>query len=368
MRIEVSPVKCIIGDEVANENSAGFHFPGAEVLSDGTWYFVARKDKGMNDPYGSTEAVKYNPVTGEVTRMPAPNERDLEEPGKTSYSCYVSELSPNELIAVFDLMEPRGHKTMFDEKTEGMCYCELRITRSHDNGLTWEPSEPLSYKTPDLMVPSRIYKTKDGIVGFNVEMHNHWEEPYREPIQARFIYSTDGGRTFDRASFVPHEKDFLAGDARTTIDKNGRMCVFFWGYDLRENRDLAIYRSFSEDGGLTFSHVEPINLKKQITSPFYIDDDTYMCIYQERFSEHPGLYAALSYDGGMNWDTENAVPIFVKGSAPKSLNAFDSGNDQAYTFGYSTLTKISDDEALCTFWNANGGSTAISFCTLKIIK
>lgn len=366
MKIKVSPVKCIIGDASAGEEAGGYHFPGAELLSDGSWYFTARKDKGMGDPYGDTVAVRYIPETGEVIPMPAPNAKDLSVPGKTAYTCYVSELAPNELIAVYDLMEPRGHRTMFDEKKEGICFCELRITRSHDNGMTWDDPESLAYKTPDCMVPSRIYKTKDGIVGFNVEMHNHWEEDYHEPVQARFIYSVDGGKTFDRAALIPHGENFLAGDARTTINCRGDMCVFFWGYDLKENRDLAIYRSFSKDGGKTFTPVEPVNLRKQITSPFYINDDVYMCIYQERFSEHPGLYAALSYNGGMNWDEKNAVGIFVKGSAPKSLNAFDAGNDQAYTFGYSTLTKLDDRRALCTFWNSNGSGTCISMCVITV--
>ena len=361
MKIKVSPLKCVLGGE-----GKGYHFPGAEVLSDGSVYVVARRDKGMNDPYGATDAVKYIPAEDKIIPMPAPDAEDLKRDGKYAYGCYVTELKPNELIAVYGLLTPEGHQVMFDEKTEGICLLELRITRSHDGGMTWDAPEDVAYKANDYMVPAKIIKTKDGIVGFHVEMHNHWEEEYREPVQARFIYSTDGGKTFDKAGLIPHEDGFLAGDARDTVDDEGNICAFFWGFDLNEKRDMAIYRSFSEDGGRTFSHVEPINLKKQITSPFKLKNDVMMCIYQERFSEHPGLYAALSYDGGMNWDEENAVGIFVKGSSPKSLNAFDSGNDEAYKFGYSTLTKLSDNSALVTFWHSLGDSTGVSVCTLTV--
>ena len=365
MHLTVSPLRRVIGPETAAPGETGYHFPGACLLSDGSVYLCARRDRGMNDPFGATEAVRWIPATDEVIPMPSPTSQDVAPDGRrTAYSCYVSELSPGELIALYGLMEPEGHKTVFDEKTYGMIRTSLRIARSHDGGMTWDEPEDLAYRTKDMMIPSRIFHTRNGILGFHAEMHNHWEREYAEPVQARFVYSVDGGRTFDRASFIPHPADFLAGDARPTEDADGNLMSFFWGFDLRTMKDLSIYRSFSRDGGVTWSFVEPVRLKKQITSPFLLEDGACMCIYQERFSAHPGLYAALSYDGGMTWDEENALGIFVRGSAPRSENAFDSGNDGAYTFGYSTLTRLSSHSALVTFWHSNGGSTAVSVCQL----
>ncbi len=367
MKIRKTPLKCVIGDAVANENSATYHFPGAEVLSDGSIYVCARKDTGLYDPYGYTEAVRYFPDSNKIIPMPSPSAQDMTPDGSiAAYGCYVSELAPNELIALYGIIETQGREELFDNKTYGMCPIKLRIARSHDNGMHWDKAEDLPYQTPDNMIPSKIFKTKDGIWGFHVEMHNHWEVDYIAPIQARFIYSVDGAKTFDRAGLIPHDPDFLAGDARTTVDDQGNLCSLFWGFDLKTMKDLSVYRSFSDDGGKTWSHVQPIGLKKQITSPFWVKDDVYMCIYQERFSDNPGLYAALSYDGGMTYDEENAVGIFVKGSAPKSENAFDNGIDEAYKFGYSTLTRLSENKALATFWHSNGGTTCVSVCELTI--
>ena len=365
MRLSVSPLRRILGPETAAPGEAGYHFPGACLLSDGSVYLCARRDRGMNDPYGATEAVRWDPETDEVIPMPSPTAQDLAADGsRTAYSCYVSELSPGQLVALYGLMEPEGHKTVFDEKTYGMCRTTLRITRSYNGGKTWEAPEDLAYQTPDIMIPGRIFPTKDGLWGFLTEMHNHWEQDYRKPVQARFVYSADGGRTFDRAAFLPHPENFLAGDARSTVGADGTIMSFFWGFDLATMKDLSIYRSFSRDGGRSWSPLEPVGLKKQITSPFLLPGGACMCIYQERFSQRPGLYAALSADGGMTWDEEHALGIFVKGSAPKSENAFDSGNDEAYTFGYSTLTPLSNRSALVTFWHSNGGSTAVSVCQL----
>lgn len=367
MHIQVSPMTCVLGSLQAESGEAGYHFPCAELLSDGSVYICARKDRGMNDPYGRTEAVRYLPATGDLIPMPSPTARDLEnDRSKAAYSCYVTELSPGELIAVYGLLEPAGRPVLFDEKTFGMCACALRLTRSHDGGRSWDKPEGLAYQTQDTMIPSKIYRSGEGIWGFHAEMHNHWEENYREPVQARFVYSIDGGKSFDRAAMIPHAPDFLAGDARPTIGADGRICVFFWGFDLKALKDLAVYRSFSADGGRSFSPVEPVCLKKQISSPFWLREDCYLCLYQERFSERPGLYAALSLDGGMTWDEEHAAEVFVSGSAPKSDNAFDSGNDQAYTFGYSTLTRLAPDRALAAFWRKGGESTCICVCEISV--
>lgn len=56
----------------------------------------------------------------------------------------------------------------------------------------------------------------------------------------------------------------------------------------------------------------------------------------------------------------------MSGSAPKSDNAFDSGNDQAYTFGYSTLTRLAPDRALAAFWRKGGGSTCVCVCEISV--
>lgn len=70
MHIQVSPMTCVLGSLQAESGEAGYHFPCAELLSDGSVYICARKDRGMNDPYGRTEAVRYLPATGDLIPMP----------------------------------------------------------------------------------------------------------------------------------------------------------------------------------------------------------------------------------------------------------------------------------------------------------
>ena len=56
MHLSVSPLVCVIGDAVWAPGSHSYHFPSAELLSGGSIYFCARRDKGMNDPCAASVA------------------------------------------------------------------------------------------------------------------------------------------------------------------------------------------------------------------------------------------------------------------------------------------------------------------------
>lgn len=360
--IKVSPLKTIMGGA---DDKFVYNFPSTERLSDGTFYIVARKITSLTDPKGILMAVKYDPATGSVTPMPTPADKEYAaHPERGYYTCHVTELEPNKLIAIYTVVYCDETKPMFSPVDDGMQDTVCRIARSEDGGRTWSDPEELDYKIPDIIVPSRIVKLADGTIGFPAEIQHHYETPYIEPIQGRFIYSVDGGKTFDRAANIPHPKDFLAGDARMTFDDEGNMIIFYWGFDLATTRDLAVYRTITRDCGKTFEHVEPTNLKRQISSPMWIDKDTFLCMYQQRFKDNPGIKCMLSYDSGWNYDPATETPVITFDTAPDTENPF-AGFSQ-YAFGYSTLTRVSRTEALATFWHKIGEGFAISACTISV--
>lgn len=365
MKIYVDSPRCLIGDEVGNAQSKFYNFPSCERLHDGTYFISAREIDGLQDPYGRQVSVRYDAATGEVAPALSPTCHDMADyPEKGMYMCHVTELAPGKLVAVYLMIDTDKSKPLFSPENDGVQNCTCRIVHSEDGGKTWEKPKTVEYTIPDIIIPSKIQKMPDGTVGFPIEVHNLYGEPYREPIQARFIYSVDGGRTFDRASMIPHPADFLAGDARCTFDTEGNMTIFFWGYDLAHMKDLEVHRSQTRDSGKTFDPVSPILLKKQITSPFYVDRENFLCIYQERFSDRPGIKAMLSHDGGYSWDEGSVAELYTCQGTPDSENAFQ-GFDQ-YKFGYSTLTRISGNSALATYWNSNGPTTCISACRIEV--
>ena len=281
-----------------------YNFCLPALLSDGSFFVCARQITTLHDPYGRTAAVRYYPDDGRIVPATPPNISDaLAYPEKGFLMCYVSQLSENNLIAVYEMIDTDKSKPLFDPVSDGMQSAKVRISRSSDNGQTWSDGEDIAFEHEDIIVPGAIVKLPDGTVGFPVEMHNHYGKDYSESIKGRFIYSTDGGKTFDKVSEIPHAKGVLAGDGRCTIDGNGNLLIYYWFYDLDAGKDLDNHRTISRDCGRTFEPAQPVDMHMQIVSPMYFDDDTFVLVYQERFSDNPGIKAALSYDGGMTFDT-----------------------------------------------------------------
>ena len=142
------------------------------------------------------------------------------------------------------------------------------------------------------------------------------------------------------------------------------LTMFFWTYNVAENKDLPIHRAKSKDNGETWSKAEPINLKMQITSPLYFNEHQMLCICQDRFSDNPGIKGLLSYDGGMNWDWDSATTIFGTKSRPDGNNPFKQFNQ--FKFGCSSVRKLSGTEFAVIYWHDNSASTSISVSVAEI--
>ena len=365
MNIRVEPYRCVIGDAAGTPDSSWYNFPSCERLSDGSFFITARKIRGLQDAKGGAVSVRYRAETGEITPAVSPACRDMAAyPEKGIYMCHVTELEPGHLVAVYPLIDCDPDLPLFDAQYDGIQPCRCRIVHSHDNGETWNAPQDLTYSLPDVIIPYKIQQLRQGTVGFPMEMHNHYQRPYIEPLQGRFLYSESGGENFERAALFPHAPGILAGDARCTVDGAGKLTVFFWAFDMENTRDLPVHRTTSTDGGRTFSPLEATSLRQQITSPFWVEGDTYLCIYQDRFSDTPGIKAALSQDGGLTWDEARAAPLFRCESRPDSANPFAAF--EQFQFGYSSLTRIHDRCALATFWHTNGVTSCISACRIFI--
>lgn len=354
---------CIIGNK-KDEYIYNFCLP--TLLSDGSFFVCARQITSLEDPFGRTAAVRYFLDGNRVESATPPNIKDAQMyPDKGFLMCYVTQLSENNLIAVYGMLDTDLSKPLFAVEGDGMQNMVCRISRSADNGETWSDGEDIDFKHEDLIIPGPIQKLKDGTLGFPVEMHNHYDKDYNESIQGRFCYSTNGGKTFDKVSLIPHDKDVLTGDGRCTFDSDGNLMIYYWFFDMKNGKDLDNHRTISRDFGRTFEKAEPIDLHMQIISPMHFDDGTFVLIYQERFSDDPGIKAAISYDGGISFDKQNSVTIYSASSIPDTTNPFLSFND--YKFGYSTITKYDSNKALIVFWNELEHGISISACEIEIV-
>jgi len=298
-------------------------------------------------------------------QVPHPNAADAREHPEWGYLMgFVGEVSPGKLTSVYEYIETDESKPLFSPETDGMQPAYIRCTVSDDNGATWSPASNIGFTLPDIIVPGQPYAQPDGSIGFTTEIHDVWENGYVEGPSAWFIISRDGGRTYNEGYLMAAEDGIIHGDARVTFDGD-EMIVYFWRYDIKNNRDDPVHRSVSSDGGRTWSKPQPIDLKMQISNPFFVERGLTMCLTQDRFGESPGLKAILSYDEGQTWDFSSAVYLFGTDSRPDGTNPF-AQFDQ-YKFGCSTMRRLSQNEAMCVYWHELNGHKAVSVNKIAVV-
>ena len=341
-----------------------YNFSALTYLSNGDILCLARKIKGLNDPKGQLVMARSTDGGETFTSVPHPNAEDaIAHPEWGFLMGFVCESAPGKLAAVYEYIETDESKPLFSPETDGIQQAYIRVTVSDDNGLTWEPASDIGFKLPDIIVPGQPYVLPDGGVGFTTEIHDLWDSGYKDGPAAWLIVSRDGGRSYEEGYLMASEPGVIYGDARVTFDGND-MIVYFWKYDIVNNKDDPVQKCVSSDYGRSWSKPHPLDLHTQITSPFFVERGLTMCLTQDRFGESPGLKAMLSYDEGQTWDDSSAVYLFGTSSRPDGTNPF--AQFEQYKFGCSTLRRMSRNEAICAYWHELNGLKAVSVNRLKV--
>ena len=358
--------RIIIGEPttVFSDTEFDFCYPGLTCLSNGDILCVARKLRDLSDPKGELVMTRSTDGGESFTAVPPPNTADASEHPEWGYLMgFVCEAAPGRLSAVYEYIETDESQPLFSPKTDGMQQAYIRCAVSNDNGLTWEPARDIGFRLPEIIVTGQPCVTPDGSIGFPTETHNVWEKSYVDGPAAWFIVSRDGGATYDEGFLMAADKGLLYGDARLTFDGD-EMISYFWCYDMVNVCDKPVHKCVSHDSGRTWSKPQPLDLKMQISSPFFVKRGLTMCLAQDRFSEAPGLKAMLSYDEGQTWDESSSVCLYDAGSRPDGTNPF-AQFDQ-YTFGYSSLRKRGDNEAMCVYWHVSDGRKVVSVNKIQV--
>lgn len=336
-----------------------------EKLSNDEWIICCREIKDLLDPKGRIRTRRsFDKGKTWHDGVPPTCHDEKECPQNGFLMCHITELAPNELLAVYMMIHTDESKPLFHPATDGMQFTRVRITKSFDNGKTWAKPKDIEYEYPDLLVTSKAILLPDGSIGIPCETHNIWDESYKKPVAAMLIKSYDRGYTFPEGITVACDPSILYGDARPVFDRN-ELSLYFWTYNMAKNEDTYIHRTKSTDNGKTWSKASPINLKMQITSPLFVRKDLMVCACQDRFSDKPGIKAFLSYDSGMNWDPESELTIFSANSKPDDTNPF--GQFTQFKFGYSTILKLSQRQCAVCYWHDNSVTTSISVSILDIL-
>ena len=356
------------GDETPTADSKFHTRPSLTRCSDGSFLFTTLVGSEKSGPDGRTKVLKSTDDCRTWQERPSPTVWDEQaNPGWGYMMCHLTETAPGRLLAAYlrtDRFNPE--EPLFHPETSGMQPAVIRLAQSLDNGNTWSQPWDLDYVLPDLIAPGRFFHLADGALGMPFEVWHEWDKGWREGPSTRLIISRDNGKTWPEGGIIARDetRKLIYGDPRLTMLPGGRLVVLLWVYNIEPENDLTVHRSESSDNGLTWSPVHGTGLVSQIANPAWLREGVMAAVYQRRFGEDAGLRAVLSYDDGLSWDPETDTALWKQGHHTDDKNPF-SGYEE-FTFGYSTVLRLSEHEVLVPFWVSNGRTTYIRILRVNV--
>jgi photosystem II stability/assembly factor-like uncharacterized protein len=173
------------------------------------------------------------------------------------------------------------------------------VILSHDGGHTWSPPRPIDLGSHVIWTGSY----GDVLIGREGEamMSVHWQQEGETTSRSGLLRSRDGGQSWGHLTQISHGHD---DEQSVCTLPSGRMIV------VMRDLDRPSKRSFSDDGGETWSPAEPLPFHGQCPSLLQTRSGVLLCSYRQRTPGKPqGVGLSYSYDGGETWAETD--PLYV---------------------------------------------------------
>ena len=163
IQIKIENPYLAAGDRIGNHESSFYHFPSMEKLSNGEIILCCKELKdSMNDPKGRILMFRSMDEGKSWRRGISPTCHDEEDsPEKGYLLAHVTEIDPDELIAIYSMIDTDESKPLFNPATDGMQAARVRTTKSYDNGRSWEKPGDIEFKSNDILITVLVYIKDD---------------------------------------------------------------------------------------------------------------------------------------------------------------------------------------------------------------
>ncbi len=277
----------------------GGEFPVLVATPDGTLVAVLRGAAGHLGLAGRIDIVRSldGGLNWTFPNIVADSERDDRNPGLgvttkgtlvLSYACASSYDAEGKYFAC--------------KRDEVETYWDMRITRSTDNGLTWDEPYELTYQPLRSCSPfGKMVALPDGTTLMPCYGRPANEVPgvaqakmIDEDSCAYLLHSHDDGKTWPTASLICAN----AGEPAVMRLSNGNLFAAV----RREKMGKTVWGLYSKDGGFTWS--EPVQIGGDMKHPGDLielsNGDILLC-YGNRITPPARIEGFVSRDGGKTW-------------------------------------------------------------------
>ena len=208
---------------------------------------------------------------------------------------------------------------------------QMRITRSHDSGATWEASQPLNYTPMEKhSAYGRICTLTDGAMLMPI-YGSTIQEADRTDDCAYILRSRDNGQTWGEPTLI------AAGYNETGLISlpNGDLVVAMRSSDQRAL--LAVSRS--ADGGETWTEPTPVTHDREHPADLTLLSNGWIILFFGVRHEPFGVQALVSKDNGQTWEERRLIVCDDLGDNDLGYPSTVRMGDQLVTAYYSAPRK-----------------------------
>lgn len=287
--------------------------------------------------------------------------------------CYITELSPDRLIAAAMWVDRTTYpgQPLFNAATEGCLPMAILLSDSTDNGASWTPwrevAMPEEIGPPSLTSP--LLKLADGRLAMSIETNKTYLDGSKWLQKAVFFHSADDGQTWSAPTTVAEDPSgrIFNWDLRCAVAPDGRIGSFAWTYDTETTTYLDIHRRVSADGGLTWTAPEALGVSDQAARPAILPDGRVVLAWVDRFGSRT-IKARLAASLDAPFDPETEVTVYSH-QQPEAA-ASDTGDMLAsmdvWSFGLPSATALPDGDVLVVYYAGTPQSLDVHWAKLGV--
>ena len=193
------------------------------------------------------------------------------------------------------------------------------------------------------------------------------------------IFSRDHGESFDPPATVAADRsgELNLCDARYDVLPDGRILALIWTFREDTEETIEVRRSYSSDGGQTWTAPENIGYVGQVTAPVVLPDGSVVAASNYRLPPE-GIRLWGSRDRGESWPglgpiqmwDPNANRMVGEPVVQPERTAVDAGGIwealDRFTFGTPDLVLLSDGSLLMTYYATLKGITHVRACRFRV--
>ena len=217
------------------------------------------------------------------------------------------------------------------------------ISRSKDNGYTWEPGYKVNHEPMRWIMPAdSILELPNGVLLMAVlgQLDTRRERKDQEPIRSVCMRSDDKGLHWEHWSTIAYDPALIISFDEPAIGRaaDGTLVCMMRTEHLARGRHQNMWVAFSKNDGESWSSPEPTNIWGYPADLLTLKDGRMLATYGYRRAPW-GLRGCISEDG-VHWDVKNEFKIRDGGVAPPT-----SGNTW-WHIGYPHSVQLPNGQIL----------------------